>query len=78
LRDAALEALEAESSQGTAAKTLREQIETRSQWDPFWFIDQCEAASHRGTDLESPLRAIQTLEWQLLFDYSYRKAVGAD
>jgi hypothetical protein len=65
-------------SSSTAAKPLRSHIETRPQWDPFWFIDQCEAAGHGGADLDRHLREIQRLEWQLLFDYSYRKAVGAD
>jgi hypothetical protein len=78
LREAALEALEAGSGKAAAAKTLRAQIETRPQWDPFWFVDQCEAAGQGGADLESQLREIQRLEWQMLFDYSYRKAVGAD
>lgn len=76
LREAALEAL-AQSGSG-AAKILRAQLETRPQWDPFWFVDQCEAAGQGGADVESRLREIQRLEWQMLFDYSYRKAVGAD
>jgi hypothetical protein len=76
LREAALEWLAPSGS--AAAKTLRAQIETHPQWDPFWFVDQCEAAGQGAAELDPELREIQRLEWQLLFDYSYRKAVGGD
>ena len=48
-------------------------------WDPFWFIDACEQAS-RGKDAEMThrLQELQRVEWQLLFDYSYRQTVGTD
>ena len=79
LREAALEQLEANAGDSAAAGRLRGEIEDRSQWDPFWFVDQCEAAASGGAaDFEQRLREIQRLEWQLLFDYCYRKAVGAD
>lgn len=45
-------------------------------WDPFWFVDLCERA-YRGTKgLEPACRRIADLEWRLLFDYSYRSAIG--
>jgi hypothetical protein len=78
LREAALETLGAEAGESTAAAGLRAQIESRAQWDPFWFVDQCEASSRGSADLQQRLREIQRLEWQLLFDYCYQKAVGAD
>jgi hypothetical protein len=78
LRQAAIEALAGKSGESTAAGSLRAQIASRAQWDPFWFIDQCEAAGREGADLRQRLQEIQRLEWQLLFDYCYRKAVGAD
>jgi hypothetical protein len=46
-----------------------------AQWDPFAFIDACQEV-HRRPDgkLERALQEIQRAEWQLLFDYSYRRA----
>jgi hypothetical protein len=43
-------------------------------WDPFAFIDLCEAASHGKAD-ELLCRTIQRREWDLLFEYCYRRAV---
>jgi hypothetical protein len=78
LRAVTLEALQTRTGESVADR-LREQIQGRAQWDPFWFVDQCEAASHGGgADLEQWLRKVQRLEWQLLFDYCYRKAVGIE
>jgi hypothetical protein len=47
-----------------------------STWDPAAFVDLCAAAcvERRGT-LEL-CRRIQEREWQLLFDYCYRRAIG--
>ncbi len=46
-------------------------------WDPFAFIDLCEACyGDRGPDHEL-CRAVGLAEWQLLFDFSYRRAIGA-
>ena len=78
LREAALETLSAKTGESAVAGSLRAQIESRAQWGPFWFVDQCEASGRGGADLEQRLREIQRLEWQLLFDYCFRKAVGAD
>jgi hypothetical protein len=42
-------------------------------WDPFRFIDLCEHARREpGSDLEERARAIQRVEWQMLFDYCAR------
>jgi hypothetical protein len=41
-----------------------------SQWDPFSFIDYCEAARRKpGSEQEQLALAIQLAEWQLLFKY---------
>jgi hypothetical protein len=46
-------------------------------WDPFAFIEMCEQARRQpGSDLEARARAIQRIEWQLLFDYCARPAVA--
>ncbi len=45
-------------------------------WDPFEFVDRCEAAERgRGEECET-LIALQRLEWQALFEHCYRRAVG--
>ena len=47
------------------------------QWDPFAFIETCEQARRQpGSELEAHARAIQRVEWQLLFDYCARPAVA--
>ena len=43
------------------------------RWDPFTFVDACQAARASGdVDL---CRQMQQVEWEFLFDYSYRSAV---
>jgi len=74
VREAALEALAGEEND--AAAELRREIEANPQWDAFWFVDQCEEAARApGSDLARSLQAIQRAEWQVLFDYCYRRAV---
>src|SRR5436309_4333927 len=46
----------------------------QSTWDPFAFIDLCEEAV--GSSLEMLCCRIQQREWELLFDFCYRKAIG--
>jgi len=46
-------------------------------WDAFAFIDLCEAALSGGTDYTLLCQKIQQREWELLFGYSYRAAIGA-
>ena len=46
-------------------------------WDPFVFVDRCEELIDRGGAGEEGLRRVQRAEWELLFDYCFRKAVGA-
>ncbi len=61
------------------AERLQAAARSRHQWDPFWFIDQCESAYRGGASgLEAPLMEAQRLEWQILFDHCYRKAVAAN
>jgi len=47
-----------------------------SKWDPFAFIDLCEACVKGRSPAERLCRQIQKREWELLFDYSFRKAIG--
>ena len=45
-------------------------------WDPFAFVDLCERAAGGDEDLEKACRRIQQIEWRLLFDFCYRRALG--
>jgi hypothetical protein len=55
-----------------AARSLRLSV----AWDPFAFVDLCQAVRRGRTDIAGICREIARVEWELLFDYSYRKAVG--
>jgi hypothetical protein len=57
-------------------EALASAIQERPHWDPFWFVDQVEKAVQAGPApvLTGDLERIQQLEWQLVFDYSYRRA----
>jgi len=45
-------------------------------WDPYGFVDLCEAANCGRTPVEDLCRQIQQREWEILFDYCYQAAVG--
>jgi hypothetical protein len=57
---------------GTDAASLR----WSSTWDPAAFVDLCQAACTGQSGAAELCRRIQAREWQLLFDYCYRRAVG--
>ena len=48
----------------------------QSRWDPLAFVDVCEACVTGRASGEDLCRQIQQTEWQLLFDYCYKKAIG--
>jgi hypothetical protein len=51
-------------------------LTTSGAWDPFAFVDLCEATLRdHGRDAELCLD-IQQAEWELLFDYCYREATA--
>lgn len=52
-------------------------LTAQAAWDPFAFLDLCEAAYEGRVDWELLCRHIQDHEWGLLFDYCYRRAVGS-
>ena len=56
--------------------SLRSAIQARPEWDSLWFVDLCEKAAGAGGSLEQDALEIQRLEWQLIFDYSYRRALA--
>ncbi len=46
------------------------------QWDPFLFVDYCEEAVQGNNKQLAACQNIQQVEWKLLFDYCYSKAIG--
>ena len=52
-------------------------LTTQSSWDPFAFVDLCADALEGRSGQETLCCEIQQREWELLFDYSYRQAVGS-
>lgn len=50
-------------------------LATQDKWDAYAFVDFCEAAS-RGQADETLCRQVAELEWQMLFDFCYRNAIG--
>ena len=67
-----LAAMAAENDVGGAAASLA----TQTRWDPFQFVDLYQRALREGGELESLVRRAAQREWQLLFDFSYRSALG--
>jgi hypothetical protein len=49
---------------------------TQPEWDADRFVDLCESVIGTGSDVEMLCREIQRREWDLLFDFCYRKAVA--
>ena len=45
-------------------------------WDPISFVDLCEAIARGPSDYEPLARGIARTEWEFLFDFCYRKAIG--
>ena len=48
----------------------------QSKWDPFDFVDLCEASSEEHSPSQNLCRQVQKQEWELLFDYCYHQAIG--
>jgi hypothetical protein len=50
---------------------------TAETWDPFAFVDLCEACVSGSSSYGDLCRRVQRREWELLFEHCYRQAVGA-
>jgi hypothetical protein len=48
----------------------------QSNWDPFQFVDLVASAARGKSPHEALCREIQKREWELLFDFCYRAAIG--
>ena len=53
-------------------------LRSRAAWDAYAFVDLCAAACAGPSDAAELCRRIQQQEWQLLFDFCYRRAAGSD
>jgi hypothetical protein len=47
----------------------------QTEWDPYRFVDLCEAIARAKSATGTLAREIARLEWRLLFDYCYRQAI---
>jgi len=47
------------------------------EWDPFRFVDMCEDVVTRGKGDRELCQTLARLEWELLFDTCYDRAIGA-
>ncbi len=75
LREAAIE--HSRSTGDAPAERLALAIESRAEWDPFGFVDQCEAVERgRDAELEGALMNVQRVEWGVVFEYCLRRAGG--
>ena len=45
-------------------------------WNPEVFVDACEEERGTGSEREALLREVQRTEWELLFDWCYRRATS--
>jgi len=53
------------------------EFKVKPKWDAGRFIDHCQGVHKKpNADLDPILQEIQLAEWQLLFDYCCRKALG--
>ncbi len=71
LRSAAAELASASAPHESTAFLIHQ-----TKWDPFAFIDLCEACLKGRSPAEMLCRQIQKREWELLFDYCFEKAIG--
>lgn len=46
------------------------------EFDPYAFVDACQAALRTGGEAAEFCRRVQQLEWELLFDFCYRRTVA--
>jgi hypothetical protein len=53
-------------------------LKAGSAWDPFAFVDLCEAAYTGRMPCETLCRRVQQREWELLFDFCWQQARSRD
>jgi hypothetical protein len=67
---------DANSSLRHGESSIGETRPREGAWDPFAFVDLCQAAARGQTAARELCLDIQQAEWELLFDFCYREAVG--
>jgi hypothetical protein len=78
-RHAVFQSLAEAARELVAGKTLDSAaayLATQTTWDPFRFVDLCEAIARGRSNSETLAREIARAEWRLLFDYCYRQATA--
>jgi hypothetical protein len=73
---ASLQPVAAELAAANTAHESTTFLRQQKKWEPFAFIDLCEACVNCRSPAEMLCRQIQQAEWRLLFDYCYHEAVG--
>jgi hypothetical protein len=58
------------------APAATEFLALQQRWDPFKFLDLCEANYEGGTPCHDLCRQVQRAEWELLFAHCFERAVG--
>ena len=53
-----------------------ERLSSGERWDPYAFVDLCRDCVSGRSGSEALCRRVQRLEWDLLFDFCYRRAAG--
>lgn len=53
-----------------------EYLRSQSTWDPYRFVDLCEAIARGRSKCETLARQIAAAEWRLLFGHCYQLALG--
>ena len=80
LRQKAVDLLTANGTKSEVLSDIASTIEKKEDWDSFTFVDWCQVAG-RSNDQSLPedsaqfLQELQTVEFELLLDYSYRNAL---
>lgn len=62
---------------GSQLDAPAEHLKSQATWDAYRFVDLCEAIARARSHCELMARQIARREWELLFDYCYRKAIGS-
>ncbi|RYD81566.1 MAG: hypothetical protein EOP84_10800 [Verrucomicrobiaceae bacterium] len=51
-------------------------VARQTTWDPYLFTGECEQARFGAQEKTPELAAVQRAEWEVLFDYCWREAMG--
>jgi hypothetical protein len=66
----------AESLRDSDSRLGETRLRVSKDWDPFEFVDRCEAVVRGNRSDRDACLDIQQAEWELLFDFCYRAAIG--